>query len=132
LTTKNAPDAVAPAIEGNEIRPTQKDTDSVITVPSIPSSADVLAEVEPGWGEITVVMESVIGTDMEAGKVLARLERYDEILGDGTPLTDRWTVNFLQVGPNHAEVAAADIPVLIDKLTEMHRAWLHLDPACTA
>ncbi|WP_182261751.1 hypothetical protein [Rhodococcus sp. UFZ-B548] len=100
-----------------------------MTVPTIPTAAEVIAALTPGTCRTTVALEAVVGTDREAGQALVRLDRFDEVLEDGTVAMDRWLVSFHPAGLDFAEIPASDIPVLIDKLTEIHRAWLYLDPA---
>ena len=114
---------------GNETQISTTEKDSAVTVPTIPTTAEVIASLTPGTCRTTVAIEAVVGTDREAGQALVRLDRFDEVLEDGTVAVDRWLVSFHPAGLDFAEIPASDIPVLIDKLTEIHRAWLYLDPA---
>ena len=127
-TTKNALDADQ-GIEGSKTAISTTEKESPVTVPTIPTTAEVIAALTPGTCRTTVAIEAVVGTDREAGQALVRLDRFDEVLEDGTVAVDRWLVSFHPAGLDFAEIPASDIPVLIDKLTEIHRAWLYLDPA---
>ncbi|MHA4853022.1 hypothetical protein L1080_026280 [Rhodococcus sp. MSC1_016] len=115
--------------QGNETKISTKEKESDPMLPTIPTTTEVIAALTPGTCKTTVALESVVGTDREAGQALVRLDRFDEVLEDGTVAMDRWLVSFHPAGLDFAEIPASDIPVLIDKLTELHRAWLYLDPA---
>ncbi len=124
-----APDA-GQGIEGSESHPASKQgTNSAVTLPNVPTPAEAIADVSPDSGTTTTALEHVIGADTDSGQARVTLDRFDAVSQDGTIASDRWTVSFRSIGNNLPEIPAADIPVLIDRLTEMHRAWLYLDPA---
>ncbi|MGC0362918.1 hypothetical protein ABH922_000902 [Rhodococcus sp. 27YEA15] len=96
------------------------------------TSDAVLADIEPGWGVMTVVSERLHGSDVELGQAIVRLERFDNRDGDGNAEPNRWSVNFRGINGNFSEVHPSEIPGIIDTLTEMRRAWLNLDPEAMA
>ena len=125
--TKNAPESAATDFEGNENRTnTDERTDSAVTVPTFPTSAEVLALLKPDSSEMTNLVIRPLGSGLQQCVVV--LDRHDQRDEDGTPIPAVFSLNFRGIDANYPEIHPSGIPALIDTLTEMHRAWLYLDP----
>lgn len=113
-------------IEGNETAFSTTEKESSVTVPTFPTSAEVLALLKPDSSEITNLVIRPLGSGLQqCVVVLDRLDQRDE---DGTPIPAVFSLNFRGIDANYPEIHPSGIPALIDTLTEMHRAWLYLDP----
>ncbi|MET8314836.1 hypothetical protein ABZU78_12015 [Rhodococcus erythropolis] len=99
-----------------------------MTVPTISTSAEVFATLDVGAGANTNAISRVVGATPSGGQTLVTLARYDCRDDDGSADAPRWYIEFSAANSNPAELHPSEIPALIDTLTEMHRAWLYLDP----
>ena len=100
-----------------------------MTVPSIRTSAEALVDIEPGAGVATAAITKIIGQVLPLTTVEVELSRFDSLAEDGTVRPVEWTVEFHRGPGGSGAIHASEVPALIDALTEMHRAWLYLDPA---
>lgn len=96
-------------------------------LPSIPTSAEVLAESEPGWGKTTVALAQAVG-QLNHNATRVELGRFDVHDEDGTIPEPAWSIEFRKCGGCDASIHPSEVPQLIDVLTKFHRAWLELDP----
>lgn len=103
-----------------------------ITLPALSTPAEATAHLAPGDGKATTPVKRLIGYTPARGQVLLELTRYDAIDDNGNLEPSRWYLEFAQANLNEPEIHPSEIPALIDALTEMRRAWLHLDPECFA
>ena len=97
---------------------------------SVPTSAEVLANVQPGDGVTTNLVSKAFGSEMSCCAVA--LDRHDWQGDDGRPEAAEFYVWFKRAGLDDPTLHPRDIPALIDALSEMYRAWLHVDPECLA
>lgn len=125
LNAKSALDADQ-GIEGNETAISTTEKESSVTVPTFPTSAEVLALLKPDSSEITNLVIRPLGSGAQQCVVV--LDRHDQRDEDGSPIPAEFGLNFRGVDANYPEIHPSSIPALIDTLTEMHRAWLYLDP----
>ncbi|WP_373938507.1 hypothetical protein [Rhodococcus qingshengii] len=97
-----------------------------MTVPTFPTSAEVLALLKPDSSEMTNLVIRPLGSGAQQCVVV--LDRHDQRDEDGTPIPAVFSLNFRGIDANYPEIHPSGIPSPIDTLTEMHRAWLYLDP----
>ncbi|WP_182262252.1 hypothetical protein [Rhodococcus sp. UFZ-B548] len=101
-----------------------------MTVPTISTSAEVLATLEVGAGANTNAISRVVGATPSSGQTLVTLARYDCRDDDGSADAPRWYIEFSAANSSPAELHPSEIPALIDVLTEIRQAWIQLDPEC--
>ncbi|MDZ7917595.1 MAG: hypothetical protein U5O16_38215 [Rhodococcus sp. (in: high G+C Gram-positive bacteria)] len=103
-----------------------------ITLPALATPAETTTHLAPGDGKATTPIKRLIGSTPARGQVLLELTRFDGLDDNGDLEPSRWYLQFSEATNDEPELHPSEIPALIDALTEMHRAWLHLDPECFA
>jgi len=98
---------------------------SVMSLPIIPTVAEVLAGVPSGESVHTVVAVMTIGKVAPHTSVDVELSRFDALDDEGIARPSEWEVEFSK-GEGSSSIHPSEVPALIDTLTEMYRAYLDL------
>lgn len=99
-----------------------------ITLPALSTPAEATAHLTPGDGRASTPISRLIGSTPARGQVLLELTRFDGLDDSGNLEPSRWYLEFSEATNDDPELHPSEIPAL----TEMHHAWLHLDPECFA
>lgn len=96
-----------------------------MSLPIIPTVAEVLSGVPSGENVHTVVAVRTIGKVAPHTSVDVELSRFDSLDGDGIARPSKWEVEFSK-GKGGSSIHPSEVPALIDTLTEMYRVYLDL------